>query len=149
MLWWNAPLWVGGGGGGIHHRAFRSCGEKPPPYSSTPNQTPILSLEGEGAIHHGSIWCCGEMPPSSPTPFKPWEGGGDKWGQLTTGHSEPGVGLSDAVVKYHPTPSPIPLFKLEQGGGHSPQVILKLWTVVKCPLPPPSQSQNRSLSEGI
>ena len=134
-LWWKAPL-------PPHHGYVWCCGEmppfewggwggnspqniqKPPPYSSTPNSTPILSLEGEGAIHHrelwncgkmpltpwkvhpplpiqkidisqvvnskntciekgggggihhGSIWCCDEMPPSSPTPFKPWEGGG-------------------------------------------------------------------------
>ena len=56
------PFEWGGGGGAIHHRAFRSCGEKPPPYSSTPNSTPILSLEGEGAIHHRALWICGKMP---------------------------------------------------------------------------------------
>ena len=77
----KCPPLSGGGGGAIHRRAFRSCGEKPPPYSSTPNQTPIISLEG--------------------------------------------------------------------GGCNPPQGILKLWTSVKCLLPPPSQSQNRSPSEGI
>ena len=147
------PPLSGVGGAAIHHRAFRRCGEKPPPYSSTP----VLSLEGEGAIHHRALWNCGKMlltpwkvhpplpiqkidvsqvvnskthvlkrdgdgegestmglfdavvkcPPLLLHPLNLEKGGGGiSGGQLTTGHSEPGVGLSDDVVKCHPTPSP-------------------------------------------
>ena len=123
----KCPPLSGVGGDAIHHRAFRSCGEKPPPYSSTPNSTPVLSLEGRGAIHHRALWNCGKMPLTPwkvhpPLPIQKIDVSHVVNSKIHVlkrdgeGEGESTMGLFDAVVKCPPLPLH-PLNLEKRGGG--------------------------------